>query len=150
MKKTLAIFGVIILALVVLGAVCLVAVHARLDASSRAYVDMSIPRIISPWDQQQLSVRASSDYLKNVSDEQMAFDFKNFSRLGKLKNYKGSKGTSFFLFSTKAGKFVTADYTANAAFQNGDAAIIVRLIQEDGDWRISRFVVLILPCLRTR
>jgi len=96
MKKTLAIFGVIILALVVLGAVCLVAVHARLDASSRAYVDMSIPRIISPWDQQQLSVRASSDYLKNVSDEQMAFDFKNFSRLGKLKNYEGSKGTSFF------------------------------------------------------
>jgi len=140
MKKVLTIFGVGILALIIFCAVCFVT-HSRLDASSKAYVDANIPLVVSPWSKTQLSQRVSSDYRQHVSDEQMSFDFDNFAKLGALKKYEGSEGTSFFLIGTKAGKVVTANYSANATFESGDAEIIVRLIKENGDWRISRFVV---------
>ena len=139
-KKILTIFGVGILALIIFCAVCFF-IHSRLDASSKAYVDTNIPLIVSPWSKAQLSQRVSSDYRQHVPDEQMSFDFDNFAKLGALKKYEGSEGTSFFLIGTKTGKVVTANYSANATFENGDAEIIIGLIKENGDWRISRFVV---------
>lgn len=145
MKTVLMILGVLFLILIiaVAGFVGYAAyVGTQLDASSKAYVDASVPAIISTWSKDELIKRASPQLLKSASDEQIEDLFTKLSEeLGPFQSYDGSKGDSNVSYTTQDGKVTTASYTANASFQNGKVDIEIKLIQTNGEWLLLGFHV---------
>ena len=145
MKTVFVSLGVIFLILIVLvaGFVGYSAyVGTKLDASSKAYVDASVPAIISTWSKNELKKRASPQLLKSASDEQIDELFTRLaSQLGSFQSYDGSKGDSNVSYTTQDGKVTSASYMANATFQNGKIDVQVKLIQINGDWLLLGFHV---------
>jgi hypothetical protein len=145
MKTVFITLGVIFLILIVLvaGFVGYAAyVGTKLDASSKAYVDASVPAIISTWSKDELKKRASPQLLKSASDEQIDDLFTRLAaQLGSFQSYDGSKGDSNVSYTTQDGKVISASYTANATFQNGKIDIQVKLIQINSDWFLLGFHV---------
>jgi hypothetical protein len=144
MRKVLSIIGVIFVVLVLVGAgfVGFAAYQGRgLDASSKAYVEENIPAIISTWSKDEFLSRASPQLLKIIDDKPGLIDllFKKFVLLGAMKSFGDVKGDSNVFYSTQNGKVVTANYTATAKFENGDAQIAIRLIQTSGKWQLLLF-----------
>jgi hypothetical protein len=116
-------------------------VGSSLDASSKAFVDASVPSIVSTWSREELLTRAAPELLKVVNDEQLDLLFAKLSRLGRLQSYEGSRGDSHISFTTWAGRVVTASYVASATFDKGPAQVTIRLIEHDGRWQILHFQV---------
>jgi hypothetical protein len=144
MKKVLTILGVAFLALIIaVGAAVGYAMYmgARSDASSKAYVDQTVPAIVSTWSADRLLQESSSELRRRVSDDQMFAVFKKFSALGKLLAYHGSEGQSQISFTPRSGKVITAKYEATARCEHGDVAVNITLVQENGRWRILGFFV---------
>lgn len=144
MKKFFIVLGVIFTCLIVLGSV-LFAIAAyrgsKLDAESKAYVDRAVPQIVASWDPKELLNRASPELLKVAPAEKVEVMFKMFSeKLGKYKEYKGSKGDSLVNI-TPQGKVVTAAYMTQATFEEGDATIRIRAIKHGARWQILEFYV---------
>jgi hypothetical protein len=146
MKKFFAVLGVVFLVFIVLvGAfVGYAAIRgSKLDASSKAYVDQTIPVIASGWSTDELTNDASPELKQTIGTQSAQLDklFQKLSGLGALTHYNGSKGTSNIFFDTRKGKIITATYTANATFEHGDAQFSLKLIQHDGQWHYLGFYV---------
>lgn len=145
MKKFLAVLGAVFLVLLFAAAVfigCGAYAGGKLDASSKAYVDESVPAIVSGWSKEELIKRASSQLREKASDDQITQLFNTLSnRLGAFQSYDGAKGDSNMSFTSKNGCLVTASYVAKATFQHGKADIQIRLIQSGGAWKILNFHV---------
>ena len=144
MKTVLMILGAVFLILIiaVAGFVGYSAyIGTKLDASSKAYVDASIPAIISTWSRDELIKRASPQLRKSTSDEQIGELFLKLAELGPFQSYDGSKGESHVSYSNQYGKVIAASYTANATFQNGKVDIQIKLIQINGEWWLLGFHV---------
>jgi hypothetical protein len=144
MKKVLIILGIFfVLAIAVVAGLIGFAAYkgTKLDASSKEYVDQAVPPIISTWSVLELLDRASPELKAIATQEQMEQLFKKLSELGKLKEYQGSKGDSFMSYTTQNGKQITAKYRAKALFENGEAEILVQLIEHDGMCQIINFHV---------
>jgi hypothetical protein len=145
MKSILIVLGVIFLILIVsvIGFVGYSAyVGTKLDASSKAYVDASVPAIVSTWSKGELKKRSSPQLLKSASDAQIDELFtKLAAQLGSFQSYDGSKGDSKVSYTTQDGKVISASYTSNATFQNGKIDVQVKLIQVNGDWMLLGFHV---------
>jgi hypothetical protein len=116
-------------------------VGSSLDASSKAYVDESVPAIISTWSKGELLKRSAPQLRKVVNEDQLNQLFAKLSQLGKLQTYEGSKGDSNISLTTQAGRVITASYVANAKFDKGPAQVTIRLIQSYGQWQILYFFV---------
>ena len=143
MKRVLAVIGGIFLLLLVVGAAFFgwVAYQGRgLDASSKTYVDESVPAIVSGWSTDELLKRAHPELTKTATREQMERLMGKLSTLGKLERYEGSRGDSK-IFVSPQGKTISAAYVANARFEKGPATISIRLLQKDGAWLIVYFYV---------
>jgi len=146
MNKTLKVIGGIfaVVVFVILGAFAYM-VHAGpgLDQSSKAYVDASVPAIVSAWSKDELVRRASPQLTQILNQQPKQLDqlFGQLSKLGSLKQYQGSKGESSINLDLTKGKTVTAQYLAGAVFERGDTRITVHLIQIDDQWRIRSFNV---------
>ena len=146
MKRFLQVLGGLFLGvLVVVGALVGYAAHkgSKLDASSKSYVDQTLPVIAAKWSKDELLKRASPELLQqiNANPDQTDLLFGKFSQLGELKSYDGSKGDSFVLVNPMKGKIITANYLARATFEHGDAQISIRLIQHDDQWQYLNFFV---------
>jgi hypothetical protein len=145
MKTVFMVLGVIFLILIVLvaGFVGYAAyVGTKLDASSKAYVDASVPAIIATWSKDEFKKRASPQLLQSAPDEQIDSLFAKLAgQLGSFQTYDGSTGDSNVSYTTKNGKAITASYTSTATFQNGKIDIQVKLIQINGDWMLLGFNV---------
>ena len=146
MKKILPIIGatVVILVLIVVSFVGYATYMRRtLDASSKAYIDNLVPRIISTWSQEEIIREASPQLLQILHEKPELLDqqFREISKLGKLLNYGGANGSSNMSYTTNQGQLVTANYTASAKFENGDAQIGVRLVQISAQWQLLLFEV---------
>jgi hypothetical protein len=153
MKKFFYISGIIFWTLILIGAVYFVfnVIRGfRLDASSKTYVDKYVPIIISTWSEQELLKCGSSEFKTAVSnpEKQKFFDqtWNGFTKLGTLKEYNGSEGQShqnlfFYTNSKRNGYHISAEYIADADFQNGSAKITIDLVQENGEWKIYFFSV---------
>jgi hypothetical protein len=146
MKKFLAIVGgvFLILVLAVAGFIGYAAYQGqRLDASSKAYVEESLPAIVSTWSRDELLKRSSPQLLKVASEnpEQLDQLFRKLSELGAMRSFGDVKGDSNISYMIGKGKVITASYVANAKFANGEARITVRLIQLSGQWKILLFDV---------
>lgn len=146
MKRIFTVLGVVfVLIVVVAGAFIGYAAYSgtRLDHSSKAFVDTSLPAIAAVWSPDELLRRASPE-LKQVADahpQQLRQLFKKFSALGRLEHYDGSKGESNMLYDATRGKRITAAYTANAVFEHPRAQFAVRLIRHAGQWQYLNFKV---------
>ncbi len=144
MKKLLVAVGVVLLCVIVTGVAGFSIISYRcvkLDKSSKAYIDEVIPRIISSWNSQELISRASPEFLNDVPKEKLDNLFKWFSaRLGTLKIYAGSKGSSFIKISP-SGKIEIASYVAQSVFEKGEAQIKIDVIQHNNKWQMLGFYV---------
>lgn len=149
MKKVLTILGAVflILILIVAAGIGYVAYTGnQLDASSKAYVDESVPAIVSVWSKDELVKRASPQLRQKASDVQIDQLFNDLStKLGAFQSYDGAKGQSNMSFTAKEGEATTAAYVANATFQNGKAEIQIKLIRDNDSWQILGFHVEMKP-----
>jgi hypothetical protein len=149
MKKFLMVLGAVFLVLIVLvGGLVGYAIFTgtQLDASSKAYVDESVPAIATDWSKDELVKRASPQLREQASDVQIEQLFGTLAnKLGAFKSYDGAKGDSNINFTTTAGKIITASYIAKATYQYGKAEIQIKLIQHAGAWQILGFHVDLSP-----
>ncbi len=146
MRKFLQIVGVLsfVLVLAVAAVFGYVAYRGRgLDASSKAYVEESVPAVISTWSKDELLRRASPELLKALDETpgQGNRIFQLFSKLGAMRSFGGVKGEATMFYAPRQGAVITAYYVADAKFANGDAHIAVRLIRRSEQWRFMLFNV---------
>lgn len=143
-KKVLIVLGVVFLILIFIGAAVIgysAYVGVKLDASSKAYVDESVPTIVSTWSKDELVKRASPELRAMTSNGQLDQLFALFTKLGAFQSYDGATGESNISFTSKDGEVVTASYIAHATFENGKAEIKIKLIHHNDAWQILGFHV---------
>ncbi len=144
MRQMLIILGTIflIIIIVVTAAITFVAVReAALDKESKAYVDKTVPLIVSRWDEQELLKRASPEFMQAAPTNELDKFFVMARRLGKLREYQGSEGQSYISVTTQNGKTITAKYSVNAVFDADPAVINIVLIKHGDQWQIEGFHV---------
>lgn len=144
MKKFLIVLGSIFLAIVVLGAIGIAFVAVRgtaLDKESKAYADSAIPAIVRTWSEKELFDRASPEFKKAVTIDQLDRLFRWVSGLGQLQKCEPAQGQSLMSATTQTGKRISAQYTAKATFQKGEATIKLGLIKHGAQWQILGFHV---------
>ena len=144
MKKFFIILGSIFLALIVLGGIGIAFVAIKgnaFDKESKAYADSAIPAIVNTWSEKELLDRASPELKKAATIDQLDRLFRMFSGLGKLQKCEPLQGQAYMAATTQAGKRISADYTAKATFQKGEATIKLGLIKHGDQWQILKFHV---------
>lgn len=142
MKKTLIILGVIFIVLVVIGVIgfsILAVKGSALDKESKAYVDKVTPIILSNLKKETLFQYADEQLKNSVKPEEFEKIFNWFTKLGKFKEYKESKGQATISITPKSGKVITGYYEAQAEFETGPATIKVTTIKRGNDWKIIGF-----------
>jgi hypothetical protein len=144
MKKIFIILGSIFLAVIVLGAIGIAFVAIRgnaLDKESKGYADSAIPAIVSTWSEKELLDRASPELKKAVTIDQLDRLFRWVSGLGQLQKCAPTEGQALMSATTQTGKMISAQYTAKATFQKGEATIKLGLIKHGDQWQILSFYV---------
>ena len=145
MKTALSIIGIVFLVILFVLAFCIgfiVYEGNGLDASSKAYVDESVPAIVADWSKDELIKRESPQLHKAASDDDLTALFSKLNgALGPMQTYDGAKGDANMNVTPGSGFQVTASYVAEATFQNGKAEINIKLIQIDGAWKVLGFHV---------
>jgi hypothetical protein len=139
MKKTFMVLGIIAFLSIIFFAVSIGSIairYSNLDASSKAFVDASIPIIIPDWSKIEMQKRGSQEFNQAIMDQQWDLSMLKLRQLGKLKKYSGCEGKSYISLSFKKGILFAAAYTAYADFQNGQAEIKVQLVRRKGQWQI--------------
>lgn len=144
MKKLLIILGSIFLVVVVLAAIGIGFIAVRgtaLDKESKAYADSAIPAIVTTWSEKALLDRASPELKKMATSQEIDRLFRWTSNLGRLQKCEPAEGHSLMSATTQTGKSISAEYTAKASFEKGEATIILGLIKHDEQWQILKFNV---------
>jgi hypothetical protein len=144
MKKFFIVLGSLFLAIVVLGAIGIAFVAIKgsaRDKESETYADSAIPAIISTWNEKALLDRAGPEFKKAVTIEQLDRLFRWVSSLGQLQKCEPAQGRAVMSATTQTGKRTSAQYTAKAEFQKGEATIKLGLIKHDDYWQILSFHV---------
>ena len=144
MKTFFVILGSIFLALIVLGAIGIGYIAYRgnaLDKESKAYADSAIPAIVTGWSQKELLARASPEFKQAVTIDKLDRLFRWVSGLGQLQKCEPAQGQALMSATTQAGKRTSAQYTAKATFQKGEATIKLGLIKHGDQWQILSFYV---------
>lgn len=142
MKKTLMILGGIFAILIVAGMIgfSVIAIKGKsLDDESKAYVDHVAPAILSSLNKETLFVYSSDELNKSASPAEFDKIFYWFAKLGRLKEYKGSKGQANILFTTEKGQQITGNYEAYAEFEKGPATIKLVTIKKGDKWQVMGF-----------
>jgi hypothetical protein len=144
MKKFFIILGSIFLAIIVLGAIGIAFIAVRgsaLDKESKPYADAAIPAIVTTWNQKELLDRASPEFKKAVTADQLDRLFRWVGSLGRLQKCEPAEGHSLMSATTQSAKMISAQYTSKATFEKGDATITLGLIKHRDQWQILRFDV---------
>ena len=144
MKKFFIILGSIFLAIIVLGAVGIGFIAVRgnaLDKESRAYADVAIPAIVNGWSEKELVDRASPEFRKAVTQQQLDQMFHWFTSLGRLQKCEPAQGQAGISVTPQTGKVISGQYAAKANFEKGDATIKLALIKHENQWQVLSFYV---------
>lgn len=145
MKKSLIVLGSIFLPLIVLAVIGIVFVAIRgsaLDKESKAYADSTIPAIISTWSEKELLDRASPEFKKGVSIDQLDRAFRYYSSLGSLMKCEPAQGQAIISATSQTGRMTTGQYAAKATFEcKRDATIKLAIIKHGKQWQIWGFHV---------
>ncbi len=138
------VLGGVFLALVVIAIVGFAFLSKKgnaLDRESKKYVDTAVPAIIAQWDLKEIMDRASPELKNAVSEDEMKKLLDWFQKLGTFKEYKGSTGQATMFVKPGQGEVISAQYVANAEFENGPSEIKISLIKHGDDWQIQGFHV---------
>jgi hypothetical protein len=130
MKKFFIVLGSIFLAIIELGAIGIAFVAVRgnaLDKESKAYADSAIPAIVTTWSEKELLDRASPEFKQAVT-------------IGQLQKSEPAQGHAVMSATTQTGKMISAQYSAKATFQKGEAMIKLGLIKHGDQWQILNFM----------
>jgi len=144
MQKFFAVLGIIFLVIIVLGAVSIGFIAVRgnaLDKESKAYADAAIPAIVSNWNQNELLGRASPEFKKAVTQQQLDQMFRWFISLGRFQSSEPAQGQAGITVTPQTGKVISGQYTAKAKFEKGEATIKLGLIKHGDQWQIASFHV---------
>ena len=152
MKQFFIVLGSIFLALILLGAIGISIVAIRgttLDKESRSYADRAIPAIFSQWNQKEFLDRASPEFKRAVTIDQLDRMFRWGSTLGQLQKCDPAQGQAGVSITPQTGKVTSGHYTAKTQFEKGEATITLGLIKHGEQWQILNFNVqspqLVLP-----
>jgi hypothetical protein len=143
-KKFFIILGSTFLVAIVLGGIGIAFLAIRgsaLDKESKTYADSAIPAIVTGWSEKELLDRASPELKEAVTIDQLDRLFRWVSGLGQLQKCEPAQGQALMSATTQAGKVVSGQYTAKAAFQKGEATIKLGLIKHGDQWQILNFYV---------
>lgn len=145
-RRIFSVLGIVFVFLLVVAGAIFGYLHSsksRLDESSKAFVDSSVPLIAATWSKGNLLNRSSIEFKKSVEERPREFDafLSTLSQLGALKQYKGSRGGANVFLDSAKGKVVTAQYVAEATMEHGEVYFSLRLVQRDGDWQFQSFDV---------
>ena len=144
MKKFFIVLGSVFLAIIVLGAVGIAVVAIKgsaLDKESKGYADSAVPAINSTWSEKALLDRASPEFKKAVTIDQLDRLFRWVGGLGQLQKCEPAEGQAVMSAITQTGKRISAQYTSKATFQKGEATIKLGLIKHGDQWQILSFHV---------
>jgi hypothetical protein len=144
MKKFFIILGSMFLVIILLGVIGIMFVAVRgnaLDKESKAYADTAIPAIGTTWSQKELLDRASPELKQAVTTDQLDHLFRWVSGLGQLQKCEPAQGQALMSATTQTGRMISAQYTAKATFQKGEALIKLGLIKHGNEWEILNFHV---------
>lgn len=144
MKQFFIILGVVFLIIVVLGAIGIIVIALRgnaLDKQSKAYADDAIPAIVDGWKERELLERASPEFKKAVTQQQIDQLFQRFAGLGRLQKCEPAHGQSVMSATTQSGNTIKAEYTAKAKFERGEATIQLDLVKHGDQWQVLGFFV---------
>ena len=109
------------------------------DASSKAYVDESVPAIVSNWSKDELLKRESPQLQEVATDDVVTKLIDKLSGLGPMQSYDGAQGKAKVHLTKTAKLLITAEYIAQATFPKGKAQMKLDLVQVDGKWLIAGF-----------
>jgi flagellar basal body-associated protein FliL len=140
MKKFLIVVLVIVL-LVVAGIAYVVVRGAALDKESKAYADTAIPAIVNGWNEKELLDRASPEFKKAATQQQLDQMFRWFGSLGRFQKVEPAQGQAVMSATNQTGKVVSAKYTTKATFDKGEATVTLGLIKHGEQWQILTFDV---------
>ncbi|HYT54393.1 MAG TPA: hypothetical protein VEQ38_06740 [Verrucomicrobiae bacterium] len=144
MKKFFAVLGIVFLIIIVLGAVGIGFIAVRgnaLDKESRAYANAAIPAIVSGWNEKELVDRASPEFKKAVTQQQLDQMFHWFTSLGRLQKCEPAQGQAGISVTPQTGKVISGQYAAKAKFEKGDATIKLALIKHENQWQVLSLYV---------
>ena len=144
MKRFFIILGAMFLAVILLGAIGIGFIAVRgnaLDKESKAYADAAIPAIVTAWSEKELQARASPQFTKAVTADQVDRLFRWVSSLGGLQKLEPAQGQALMSATSQDGKVISAQYVAKATFEKGPATIKLGLIKHDGQWQVLSFHV---------
>jgi len=144
MKKFFIVLGSIFLALIVLGGMGIAFIAIRgtaFDKESKAYADSAIPAIVTTWSEKQLLDRASPEFKKAVTIDQLDRLFRTFSALGRLQKCEPAQGQAIMSATSQTGRMTSGEYIAKATFEKGEATIKLVLIKHENQWQIGGFHV---------
>jgi hypothetical protein len=144
MKKFAIDISLFLCAIVVLGAIGIRLVAGpgnQLDKESKAYADAAIPAIVAGWNDKELLDRGSPEFKRAATQKLLDQTFYHYRRLGRLKKCEPAQRQAGFSATAPTDKAVTAQYTAKATFENGQATITLDLIKHADQWQVRRFVV---------
>jgi len=142
MKKFLQVLGLFFAALILVGVVGFVVIALKgsaLDKESKAYVDEVAPKILADLRTETLLTYASDELKNAVKPEDMDRLFAWFRKLGRFKEYKGSKGEAKISLTTQAGKVITGQYVAQAEFDTGPAQVQIVTVKKGDKWFVQMF-----------
>jgi hypothetical protein len=144
MKKFLIVLGSMFLAVIVLAAIGIAFFAVRgsaLDKESKTYAESAVPAIATTWSEKELLDRASPEFKKAVTIDQLDRLFGAFSKLGRLQKCEPPQGQSIMSATTQNGKRISAQYTTKATFEKGEATIKLGLIKHGHQWQVTGFHV---------
>ena len=142
MRKFFAGLGVIFVVIVVIGAIGFWYISVRgnaLDKESKTYADAAIPAIVANWNEQALLDRASIEFSEAVRTQHLDQEFRWFGSLGRLQKCEPVQGQATMSVTSLMDNKITAQYTAKAIFERGQATIQLELVKHGDQWWISRF-----------
>src|SRR5438045_1783927 len=83
--------------------------------------------------------RAIVEFSEAASKQHLDQGFRWFGTLGRLQKCEPARGQAVMSATTLMDSKITAQYTAKATFEKGQATITVDLVKHGDQWWISRF-----------
>lgn len=135
MLKVLKVVALFLFVILGSGVAWLLYMKGELEASSKAFIEDSIPRIFGSWSMDELRRRAAPQLLQEISEGDGRSLFETYRPLGALRDYGGSGEIAYLWSGPVTG--VIAEYKCSAIFVKGEADIMIQLHRrENGEWKI--------------
>lgn len=115
----------------------------RVRESAQAYADEALPAILDGWNADELISRSAVELKKNVPAEQtrrIMAELKD--RLGAFKSVEKARMGDFVMpADSTTGPYMVAPFVADATFEKGKAVVEIKLVRQEGKWKIGNFFV---------